>query len=109
MIIDFKEITAVKAERMRGGEGYVTLRKFADETNSIVRITIPQGGSIGLHTHETDQEVIYVISGKGKCLEDGVTYDLLPGQANYCAQNKNHSISNPYEENLELFAVITKQ
>lgn len=109
MIIDFKNLQGTEVEKMRGGEGSVKLVKFTDEKNTIVRITIPQNSSIGLHTHETDQEIIYVISGKGKCLEDGVVYDLLPGQSNYCAQNKNHSISNPYEENLELFAVITKQ
>lgn len=109
MIINFKDITPIVVDNMRGGEGNVQLVKFADELNSIVRITIKQNCSIGLHTHETDQEIIYVIKGCGKCLEDGVEYDLYPGLANYCAKGKNHSIRNPYEEDLELFAVITKQ
>jgi len=109
MIIDFKNIEPVVVENMRNGEGSVKLVKFADDLNSIVRITIKKDCSIGLHTHETDQEIICVIKGNGKCLEDGVEYDLYPGLANYCAKNKNHSIRNPYEEDLELFAVITKQ
>ena len=124
MIINFKDITPIVVDNMRGGEGNVKLVKFSvkyaanraddvvkfsDEVNSVVRITIKQNCSIGLHTHENDQEIIYVIKGNGKCLEDGVEYDLYPGLANYCAKGKNHSIRNPYEEDLELFAVITKQ
>lgn len=109
MIIDFSKLEANKVETMRGGEGYVVLKKFSDGLNSIVRITIPQNCSIGIHTHTEDQEIIYVIKGKGLCIEDSNTYELEAGQCNYCAQNKNHSIRNPYSEDLELFAVITRQ
>ena len=108
MIINFNDISQVKVENMRNGEGYVLLNKFNDEQNSIVKITIPQNGSIGLHTHIGDQEIIYVISGKGICTEDGVEKELLQGQANYCGKRKNHTIKNVEEEDLELFAVITK-
>ena len=109
MIINFNDIFQVKVENMRNGDGYVLLNKFNDEQNSIVKITIPQNGSIGLHTHIGDQEIIYVISGKGFCLEDGIEYELETGKANYCAEGKNHSIRNPYKEELVLFAVITKK
>ena len=109
MIIDFKDLTPNVVNNMRNGEGSVKLVKYCDDLNSIVRITISKNSSIGIHTHEVDQEIIYVIKGKGVCIEDGKEYDLVAGQANYCAQGKNHSIKNPYEEDLELFAVITKQ
>lgn len=109
MIIDFKNLTPNVVTNMRNGEGSVQLIKYADDLNSIVRITIKKGCSIGIHTHEQDQEIIYVIKGKGVCIEDNKQYELLTGQANYCAQGKNHSIKNIYDEDLELFAVITKQ
>ncbi len=108
MIIDFKKLEANVVKNMRNGEGEVTLIKYTDEVNTIVRIIITKGSSIGWHIHEDDQEIIYVISGKGICIEDNKEYDLLPGMANYCAKNKNHSIRNENDENLELFAVITK-
>ena len=63
MIINFKDITPIVVDNMRGGEGNVKLVKFSDEVNSVVRITIKQNCSIGLHTHENDQEIIYVIKG----------------------------------------------
>lgn len=108
MIIDFKNLTPNVVEKMRNGEGSVKLVKYADDTNSVVRITISKGSSIGWHIHEGDQEIIYVISGKGRCIEDDKEYELIPGLANYCAKGKNHSIKNIYDEDLELFAVITK-
>ena len=108
MIIDFKNLTPNVVEKMRNGEGCVKLVKYADDVNSIVRITISKGSSIGWHIHEADQEIIYVISGKGICIEDDKEYELVPGFANYCAKGKNHSIKNVNDEDLELFAVITK-
>ena len=73
-----------------------------------INITITKNSSIGWHIHENDQEIIYVISGQGTLTEDDKQYELLQGQANYCAKGKNHSIKNEKEEDLELFAVITK-
>jgi len=108
MIIDFKNITPNVVENMRNGEGSVKLVKYTDDVNTIVRITISKGSSIGWHIHEGDQEIIYVISGKGICIEDDKEYELVPGFANYCAKGKNHSIKNINDEDLELFAVITK-
>lgn len=108
MIVDFKNLQQNVVQNMRGGEGSVQLIKFNDDVNSIVRITIKKGNSIGWHIHEADQEIIYVISGKGICTEDGVEKELLQGQANYCGKRKNHTIKNVEEEDLELFAVITK-
>lgn len=108
MIIDFKTLTPNVVEKMRNGEGSVKLVKYADDVNFVVRITISKGSSIGWHIHENDQEIIYVISGKGICIEDDKEYELVPGYANYCAKGKNHSIKNIYDEDLELFAVITK-
>lgn len=109
MIIDFSKITPNIVQNMRNGEGNVKLVKFVDEVNTIVRITIQKDCSIGWHIHENDQEVIYVISGKGICIEDDKQYELEKGLANYCGKGKNHSIKNIYDEDLELFAVITRR
>lgn len=108
MIIDFKNLQPNVVNNMRNGEGSVQLIKYSDDVNSIVRITIKKGSSIGWHIHEGDQEIIYVISGKGICIEDDKEYELFAGLSNYCAKGKNHSIKNIYDEDLELFAVITK-
>ena len=108
MIIDFTKLVENKIEHMRNGEGYIKMIKYVDEKNTIAHIVIPSNSSIGIHTHENDQEIIYVINGCGICVEDGITYPLQKGQSNYCAKGNNHSIKNTSNEDLELFAVITK-
>lgn len=108
MIIDFKNIQPTIVHNMRNGQGDVQLVKYCDDVNTIVRITIKKGCSIGWHIHENDQEVIYVISGEGICTEDNVEHILKLGNANYCPKSKNHTIRNEKDEDLELFAVITK-
>lgn len=108
MIINFQDIKPNIVQNMRNGEGEVELTKYVDDVNSIVKIRIKKDCSIGWHIHENDQEIIYVISGKGICIEDDKQYELVNGMVNYCAKGKNHSIKNIYEEDLVLFAVITK-
>lgn len=108
MIIDFTKLEETKIEHMRNGEGYIKMIKHVDEKNTIAHIVIPQNSSIGIHTHENDQEIIYVINGEGICIEDNQEYVLTKGLVNYCPNKKNHSIKNVNKEDLELFAVITK-
>ena len=40
---------------------------------------IPMGGSVGEHVHETNSEVIYVISGNGYVIYDGQREELHKG------------------------------
>lgn len=108
MIIDFQNIKPNVVQNMRSGEGEVELTKYVDDVNTIVKIRIKKDCSIGWHIHENDQEVIYVISGQGICTEDDKKTELVKGMVNYCAKGKNHSIKNINEEDLVLFAVITK-
>ena len=55
MIIDFKNLQPNVVNNMRNGEGSVQLIKYSDDVNSIVRITIKKGSSIGWHIHECKQ------------------------------------------------------
>ena len=47
-----------------------------DKNNKILLGTLEPGASIGLHTHETNSEIIYILSGKGKVLFEG-EYELV--------------------------------
>lgn len=108
MIIDFTKMDQIQIDNMRGGNKYVKMIKYVDDRNLIGRISIPKGGSIGFHKHEIDQEVMYIVSGKGLLLENGKETEVVQGNSTYCPQGKEHSISNPNDEMLELFVVITK-
>lgn len=54
-----------------------------DELNRILYGKLEPGSSIGYHKYETSSEIIYIVSGKGKCLmddEDSVSFAVVPEQ-----------------------------
>ena len=93
-------------KQMRGGEKDVTASMFVDDNNRIMYGKLEPGASIGMHTHETNSEIIYILSGKGKVLFEG-EYELVSaGLCHYCPQGCSHSLINDSNDNLTFFAVV---
>ena len=72
MLLDFSQIPVEPVANMRGGEGTVLLQKTTQGPVKVMRGVLPPGATIGLHPHETNSEVIYILSGTGQVLCDGV-------------------------------------
>ena len=109
MILDFENISPVSVEHFKGGEGTLTLRKFDDPAmGAVVRLTLPPHTSIGLHTHEGNCEVVYVLTGEGECLYDEGCYPIRSGMVVYCPEHHSHAIRNTGEETMELLGVLPK-
>lgn len=106
MNIDFTQIDQNTVERFRGGEGVTLMRMYTDENNKIMEAILPPGSSIGLHTHETNSEIIHILSGTGKVLYDGEYETLSAGSCHYCPKGHSHSLINDSQEDLCFFAVI---
>ena len=107
MKLDFSAIPEAVIPHFKGGEGEAFVRKFSDgRMGNIVQITLPMGSSIGLHRHEGNCEVIYVISGEGICTDDGEEYPISAGTRNYCPEGHIHGIRNTGTQPLVLFAVL---
>ena len=107
MRIDFSGLPEAVVPGFKGGQGQVHIRKFEDPAmGGIVRITLLPGSSIGLHTHGGNCEVVYVLSGSGKCMDDGAEYTLSPGSVTYCPEGRSHSIVNTGDAPLVLFGVL---
>ena len=106
MLINFEQIPETVIPKMRGGEGQVVSRMHTDEKNKIMRGLLAPGCTIGLHTHETSSEIIYILSGTGKVLCDGAYEPLAAGSVHYCPKGHGHSLINDSEEDLIFFAVI---
>ena len=109
MNIDFSTIPESVIPHMRGGEKEVRAHMFTDERCKIMRGRLIPGASIGLHTHETSCEIIYILSGTGKILYDDGCEPLAPGSCHYCPKGHAHSLVNDSEDRLEFFAVIPEQ
>ena len=106
MLMRFDQIPETVIPHMRGGEGEVLARMFVNEDTKIMHGTLKPGCSIGLHTHETDSEMIYILSGGGKVLCDGVYEPLSAGSCHYCPKGHAHSLINDGGEDLVILAMI---
>ena len=109
MIIKFNEIEEKELKAFYGGEGALSAHMFVDEKNKILRGKLVPGASIGLHRHETSSEIIFILSGKGATLCDGVEERLFAGDCHYCPKNSEHGLRNVGDEDLVFYAVVPQQ
>jgi len=83
---------------------------FDDGACKIMHGILIPGASIGLHTHETNSEILFLIAGQGMLLDDGEEKTLRAGQCAYCPKGHNHSLINTSESvDLEFYAVVPEQ
>ena len=109
MVLEFDKMEATILPRFKGGEKEVAGKMYVDERNRILHATLAPGASIGQHVHDTSSEIIYVLSGSGKLLEQGEELRLEKGMCHYCPKGQGHSIINDGTEDLVLFAVVPQQ
>lgn len=109
MLIDFNEMQARTVPGMNGGTGEMTAKMYMGENGKIIPCTIHSGGSIGLHTHNTSDDINYVISGTGKAICDNVEEDLVAGVCHICPKGSEHSIINTGDEDLVLITIVVER
>ena len=109
MNIDFSAIEESVIPHMRGGEKELRAHMFDDKLVKLMKGRLIPGASIGLHTHETSSEIVYILSGTGKVLYDDGCETLGPGSCHYCPKGHAHSLINDSDGDLEFFAVIPQQ
>lgn len=105
----FKE--KVEVANMRGGAGSVLIEKANElmvNCKMYARITILPNSSIGMHVHEEDEEMVYVISGEGLAYINDEYKVIKTGEHHYAKCGNKHSIINNSEGNLVLLAIINK-
>ena len=88
MIIKFDGIKETELQAFYGGNGALVANMFVDGNNKILRGKLVPGSSIGLHRHETSAEIIFILSGQGKSVCDGVEELLFAGDCHYCPKRK---------------------
>ena len=111
------EIESRVLTNFKDGIGSVTMFHFLSEKEAVgtgrlfVKTVIEPGNSIGVHKHEGDMEVYYILKGKALVSDNGTDVILEAGDCNVCPDGQSHSIQNVGDENLEYIALIlyTKQ
>ena len=106
MIIDFKNMEEQILPNFKGGEKAYAVKKFTDDRNMIMHGRLVSGASIGLHTHEGNCEMFYIIEGTGKVLMDGEYERVEAGVCHYCPKGHTHSLINDSDSDLVFFAIV---
>ena len=109
MLIDFNKIKQIKMPGMNGGTGEMSARMYMGKCGKIIPCTIHAGGSIGLHKHETSDDINYIISGTGKAICDGKEERLVQGVCHVCKKGSQHSIVNTAAEDLVMLTIVVQR
>lgn len=106
MIIDFESIPEAHLTGFKGGEGHLDTRNYVDGHIKIMYSSLRPGASSGLHTHEGNSEIIFVISGTLTFHYDGVVETCRAGQCHYCPMGHSHYMENLTDHDAVYFAVV---
>ena len=106
MKLDFNAIPEQVIPHFKGGEKEIAARMFWDGSTRIMRARLDPGATIGLHRHENNREIIFVLSGRGTAMTDGVPEPLGPGDCHFCPEGHEHQLVNDGTEPLVFLAVV---
>jgi len=109
MVIQFEEMEEKILPNFKGGEKQYNVKMFTEGNNKIMQGRLLSGASIGLHTHETDCEVIFITSGAGKVIDDGQEHAVSAGMALFCPKGRAHTLINDSVEELCFYAAVIEQ
>ena len=109
MILNFKEMQAEELENFKGGEQSLKAKMFFDGKNRIFQGVLVPGATIGLHTHDTSSEMIFILEGKGTVIYDGESHLVEAGMCHYCEKGHSHTLINDSDADLVFYAVVPEQ
>lgn len=109
MIIDFKKMEATTVANFKGGEGEYVVKTYLDEQNRIMQGLLPPGASIGMHMHEKNSEIYYILSGTGHVvMDDGTEEDFTAGEMHYCPMGHGHTLINRTDSDLVFLGIVSE-
>jgi len=113
MIIREKS-TSVIRKNLLGGKGEVQVEslfspdEFESDVRFCSRVTLAEGCSIGLHQHIDEDELYFIISGRGIVSDGETVTEVKAGASILTRSGESHSIENCAKEELVMIAVIPK-
>lgn len=90
-----REIAWSHFEKCHAGEGILNYKSMLDECDSekfrfMHYDDIKSGVSIGIHEHPNNEELWYLVSGKGILTYDGAEYEMQAGDVSLCNMGHSH-------------------
>jgi glyoxylate utilization-related uncharacterized protein len=117
-----KDVPQTTVENCHDGVGTIFVRQllgieprlpgvpgFPEDFDSCLRFlhetTLPPGTSIGLHEHEGNEEIYFVVEGKGEMTVDGETAIMEPGDVCLTKSGSSHTFRNIGNTDLRIIVI----
>ncbi len=113
MIVRKDEGRTIRKETIRGGRGAGVFTYVLEEAvegshfKMVARIRLGPGASIGQHVHDTDEELYYILRGKGTYYENGKAFPVAEGDSLVLYRGGSHGLEASEDEELVFLAIIT--
>ena len=78
---------------------------FTGARSQLVVMSIPPGGDIGLETHAHVEQLIFIASGQGKAVVNGVETPLTVGDVVVATPRSRHNVVNTGSMPLQIYTV----
>ena len=108
-MIDFDKLPITLLHEFQGGSGDIVAKIHADDLNRIVKSVYAAGVSTGYHCHTDSSEIIFIIEGSCKIIHNGKEERIAQGQCHYCKKGDSHAVINDGDQDLIMYAVVSKQ
>ena len=112
MIKSKEEMRKSSVTGLRGGVGelyqlhVLEKEETGGRTDLFTIFTILPGCTIGLHTHDTNAEVYYLLSGEIVVNQDGQEHTVSAGGVVFTSDGSSHSVENRSDKPAEMLAII---
>ena len=99
-------------EKMRGGEGVVTIEhllspeEMYEKGRLFAKLTLGPGSSAGFHVHEGEMESFFIVSGEAEFVDNDQVVTLKAGDTALTSSGEGHSLKNSGDGDLEVIALI---
>jgi len=111
MVIRRNEMKVENKERLRDGEGIARITHLVETSAEknvrlLAECTLDSGCSIGYHSHDSETEYYFILSGTGIVNDDGTEVEVTQGDSIITGNGASHSIKNTGSVPLVFHAVI---
>lgn len=112
MIRHKKERRIEMRENIRGGEGTIKMAHLLEKeecfgkVNIAAVLKIKPGESIGLHPHDPDAEIYYILDGKLTVTDNGVESVMKKGDVMITGAGGTHSAKNTGKKTARMLAIV---
>ena len=80
---------------------------FTGKYSQLVIMSVPVGGEIGGETHETTDQIFFVVDGDGEAIVGNETFGFYEHDVVFVPAGVTHNIKNVGDEDLKLYTIYS--